>query len=99
MSDKQIRVGVIGLGKMGQPIARNLLKAGFPVTVHNRSSAATEAMVAAGATDGGSAKGVASGSDVIITSLPDPAAVRKVYLDADGPVSYTHLTLPTICSV
>jgi len=84
VSDKQIRVGVIGLGKMGQPIARNLLKAGFPVTVHNRSSAATEAIVAAGATDGGSAKGVASGSDVIITSLPDPAAVRKVYLDADG---------------
>lgn len=84
MSDVQLRVGVIGLGKMGQPISRNLLTKGFSVTVHNRSAAATEALVGEGATDGGSAQGVAVLADVIITSLPDPAAVRAVYLDEGG---------------
>ncbi|MDQ3657302.1 MAG: NAD(P)-dependent oxidoreductase [Chloroflexota bacterium] len=84
MGDAQIRVGVIGLGKMGQPITRNLLKKGFTVVVHNRSSGATEALVGEGATDGGSPHGVAQQADVIITSLPDPTAVRAVYLDQDG---------------
>ena len=84
MSDMQIRVGVIGLGKMGQPITRNLLKNGFTVVVHNRSSGSTEKLVGEGAKDGGSAQGVAQQADVIITSLPDPTAVRAVYLDKDG---------------
>jgi 3-hydroxyisobutyrate dehydrogenase len=84
MTDSKITVGVIGLGKMGKPITRNLLKAGFPVVVHNRSTSATEELVAAGATDGKNPRGVAEAADVIITSLPDPAAVRKVYLEADG---------------
>ncbi|MEJ7900234.1 MAG: NAD(P)-dependent oxidoreductase [Thermomicrobiales bacterium] len=84
MRDVQPRVGVIGLGKMGQPITRNLLKKGFTVVVHNRSSSATDKLVGEGATDGGSARGVAEQADVIITSLPDPNAVRAVYLDKDG---------------
>jgi 3-hydroxyisobutyrate dehydrogenase/2-hydroxy-3-oxopropionate reductase len=84
MTDVQYRVGVIGLGKMGQPITRNLLKNGFAVVVHNRSSGSTEKLVGEGATDGGSPRGVAGQADVIITSLPDPAAVRAVYLDTDG---------------
>lgn len=84
MSDATIRVGVIGLGKMGQPITRNLLKKGFTVVIHNRSSGPTEALVAEGATDGGSPQGVAQQADVILTSLPDPNAVRTVYLDKDG---------------
>jgi 3-hydroxyisobutyrate dehydrogenase len=84
MTDTSIKVGVIGLGKMGKPITRNLLKAGFAVTVHNRSAASTAEMVAAGAVDGGTPRGVAEASDVIITSLPDPAAVRAVYLEPDG---------------
>lgn len=84
MTDTSLKVGVIGLGKMGKPITRNLLKAGFSVTVNNRSAAATEEMVAAGAIDGGSPRGVAETADVIITSLPDPTAVRTVYLEPDG---------------
>jgi len=84
MSDTGTRVGVIGLGKMGQPMTRNLLKKGFAVVVHNRSAAPTEKLVGEGATDGDSPNGVASQADVIITSLPDPPAVRSVYLDADG---------------
>lgn len=87
MASESTRVGVIGLGKMGKPIARNLIKAGFAVVVHNRSSASTETIVAEGATDGGSPKGVAEQTDVVITSLPDPAAVRAVYLDGDGLVA------------
>ncbi len=84
MTEGTTRVGVIGLGKMGLPISRNLLKAGFPVTVHNRSRAAVETLVSEGATDGASAAGVASAAEVIITSLPDPPAVREVYLGEGG---------------
>jgi 3-hydroxyisobutyrate dehydrogenase len=69
---------------MGQPISRNLLAKGFPVVVHNRSAASTEKLVSEGARDGHSPKGVADASDVVITSLPDPSAVRDVYLGADG---------------
>lgn len=84
MADANVTVGVIGLGKMGKPISRNLLKAGFSVVVHNRSAQSTEELVSAGAVDGASPKGVSQAAQVIITSLPDPAAVRKVYLEADG---------------
>lgn len=87
MSSQQITVGVIGLGKMGKPMTRNLLKAGFTVVVHNRSQASTAEMVSAGAVDGGSPKGVADKADVVITSLPDPNAVKSVYQDADGLVA------------
>ena len=84
MSGTSIRVGVIGLGKMGQPITRNLLKAGFTVAVCNRSPGSTSKMVSEGAIDGANPRGVSEQADVVITSLPDPAAVRNVYLDADG---------------
>ena len=84
MTDAPVTVGVIGLGKMGKPITRNLLKAGFKVVVNNRSSAAVEELVAEGAVDGKDPKGVAEAADVIITSLPDPTAVRKVYLEPGG---------------
>ena len=80
-------VGVIGLGKMGKPIVSNLLKAGFPVTVHNRSQAAVETLVSEGAKDGKSPQGVAAVADVIITSLPDPDGVRDVYLGDQGLVA------------
>ena len=83
MSD-QLVVGVIGLGKMGKPMTRNLLKAGFTVVVHNRSAASTAEMVELGARDGGSPRGVAEVASIVLTSLPDPAAVRAVYLEADG---------------
>jgi 3-hydroxyisobutyrate dehydrogenase len=87
MSRQELSVGVIGLGKMGQPMTRNLLKAGFAVTVHNRSKGAVETLTGEGATDGGSPRGVAEQTDVIVTSLPDPAAVRDVYLGEDGLVA------------
>jgi 3-hydroxyisobutyrate dehydrogenase len=84
MSEQQRTVGVIGLGKMGKPISRNLLKKKFQVIVHNRSSEAVAILVDEGAVDGGSPAGVLAKADVVITSLPDPVAVRDVYLAPDG---------------
>lgn len=90
MTSEQMRVGVVGLGKMGKPMTRNLLAAGFDVTVHNRSSAAVEQLVEAGAVDGGDPKTIATVCDVVITSLPDPGAVRAVYLGNDGLVAHAR---------
>ncbi len=84
MATETIHVGVIGLGKMGKPMTRNLLRAGFDIVVHNRSKAAVGELVEAGAVDGKDPETVAGQCDVIITSLPDPASVRAVYLDSDG---------------
>ncbi len=87
MTAQQLRVGVIGLGKMGQPITRNLLKADFTVVVHNRSRQAVDTLVGEGAIDGGTSRGVAEQADAVVTSLPDPSAVRDVYLSSDGLVA------------
>lgn len=80
------RVGFIGLGIMGKPMAANLLKAGFPLTVFNRTRARMEALLRDGARPAGSAKEVASASDVIITMLPDSPDVREAILGRDGVV-------------
>ena len=85
-----LRVGVIGLGKMGKPMTRNLLKAGFEVIVHNRSPAAVTELVDSGAVDGRNPENVAGQCDIVITSLPDPPAVRAVYLDSNGLVSHAR---------
>jgi 2-hydroxy-3-oxopropionate reductase len=78
------RVGFIGLGIMGKPMCRNLLKAGFHLTVYSRSAANVEPMVAAGARAAGSPKEVAEVSDVVITMLPNSPQVREVALGAGG---------------
>jgi 2-hydroxy-3-oxopropionate reductase len=75
------KVGFIGLGVMGRPMARNLLAAGAALTVHNRSRAAQDALVAAGADGADSAAAVAAGADIIITMLADDQAVRAVLGD------------------
>lgn len=78
------RIGFIGLGIMGKPMALNLRRAGFPLVVHSRSRGPVEELLAAGAADGGSAKTVAQQSDVVITMLPDSPQVREVVLGANG---------------
>ncbi len=79
-----LKVGYIGLGLMGKSIARNILKAGFPVTVHNRSRAAVAELVAEGATEAFSAAEVAGAVDVVFTNLPDSPDVEKVVLGPGG---------------
>jgi 2-hydroxy-3-oxopropionate reductase len=79
-----MRVGVIGLGIMGAPMARNLLRAGHAVSVHGRTPARVEALVAAGATAAGSPAAVASEVDAVITMLPDTPDVEAVIGGPEG---------------
>ena len=79
-----LKVGYIGLGLMGKSIARNILKAGFPLVVHNRSRGAVEEMVAEGAAAAASPKEVAEQVDIVFTNLPDTPDVEKVVLGENG---------------
>jgi 2-hydroxy-3-oxopropionate reductase len=77
-------VGMIGLGIMGRPMARNLVKAGYPVVVHSRSQGPVDELVAAGAKRGSSPRDVAGQVDVCITMLPNSPEVELVALGKDG---------------
>jgi 2-hydroxy-3-oxopropionate reductase len=81
------RVGFIGLGIMGRPMARHLLDAGFPLTVHSRSPAPVDELVGAGAARAGSPAEVAAASDVVVTMLPDTPDVELVLFGPDGVAS------------
>ena len=85
-----LNVGYIGLGLMGKSIARNILKAGFPLTVHNRSRAAVEELVAEGAAAANSPKEVAEQVDVVFTNLPDTPDVENVVLGENGILEGAH---------
>ncbi len=80
----QTRVGFIGLGIMGKPMAKNLHRAGFPLVVHNRSHASVDELVKLGATSATSPQEVASMADVIITMLPNSPDVEQVVLGPAG---------------
>jgi len=79
-----MRVGVIGLGIMGAPMARNLLRAGHAVTVHSRTRARVDALVADGATAADSPAAVAAVVDAVVTMLPDTPDVRAVIAGPAG---------------
>ena len=81
------RVGFIGLGIMGAPMARHLLAAGFPLTVHSRSPGPVDALVDAGAERATSPAEVARVSDIVVTMLPDTPDVEHVMLGDDGVVA------------
>ena len=78
------RIGYIGLGLMGKAIASNLLRAGFELTVHNRSRAAVEELVSLGASEAMSPQQVAAASELVITNLPDSPDVEAVVLGSEG---------------
>jgi 2-hydroxy-3-oxopropionate reductase len=85
MASEQLpSVGFIGLGIMGQPMARNLLRAGYRVVVRDIVAAAVEALVVEGAEGGGSPRDVAERTDILITMLPDSPEVEAVYAGVDG---------------
>jgi 2-hydroxy-3-oxopropionate reductase len=79
-----IVIGFIGLGIMGKPMARNLLKAGYSLVVHNRSRGAVEELSKEGAQAAASAQEVAARSEVVITMLPDSPDVEAVYAGRNG---------------
>ncbi len=79
-----LAVGFIGLGVMGQPMALNILRAGLPLTVYNRTAARCEPLLAAGAQHAGSPADVARASTVTITMLSDSPDVEQVVLGPEG---------------
>ncbi|MFN8234007.1 MAG: 2-hydroxy-3-oxopropionate reductase [Actinomycetota bacterium] len=81
------RVAFIGLGIMGRPMARRVLEAGFPLTVHSRSQGPVDELVGEGASRAGSPAEAASRADVVITMLPDTPDVEHVVLGDDGVAS------------
>ena len=78
------KIGFIGLGIMGKPMAKNLIKAGFPLVVHNRSRTKVDELVKEGATAATSGKEVASAADIVITMLPNSPDVELVALGPNG---------------
>ena len=78
------RIGFIGLGIMGNPMSKNLVKAGHEVTVWNRTASRMDDAVASGAKPADSAKKAALGKEIIITIVTDSAAVEEVILGTSG---------------
>lgn len=78
------RVGFVGLGIMGAPMAQNLLKAGFEVTVWNRTSSKCDPLVASGAKGADSPAGVAAASEVTVSCVTNSADVEEVVLGPSG---------------
>jgi 2-hydroxy-3-oxopropionate reductase len=89
MADKPV-LGFIGLGLMGKSMARNLLKAGYPLVVHNRSRAAADELAAEGAQAASSPAEVARQVEMVFTCLPDSPDVELVALGADGIIAAAH---------
>ena len=85
-----LKIGYIGLGLMGKPIARNILKAGFDLTVHNRSRESVRELVGEGAHEAYSPKEVAQQVDVVFTNLPDSPDVELVALGEEGIFEGAH---------
>ncbi len=79
-----MRIGFIGLGIMGKPMAKNLLKAGYTVVAYDIAATALQDVVAAGAEEGTSPADVASRSEIVITMLPNSPHVRQVVLGENG---------------
>ena len=80
------KIGFIGLGVMGKPMAKHLVAAGHTLTVHNRSRGAVDELAATGATGARSPAEVAKASTIVITMLPDTPDVERVLTGPDGVV-------------
>jgi 3-hydroxyisobutyrate dehydrogenase len=79
-----MNISFIGLGTMGAPMAQNLLKAGFSVTVHNRTRSKEEPLESQGAKRAASPKEAAKDADVVITNVSDTPDVEEVILGENG---------------
>ena len=79
-----MRVGFIGLGRMGFPMARNLIKAGYSVVAHNRSRGAVDRLVALGAQSASTPAEVARSVEILVTCVLTPEQVEQIYLGPEG---------------
>jgi 2-hydroxy-3-oxopropionate reductase len=84
------KIGYIGLGIMGKPMARNIMKAGYEMVVHNRSRESVHELVGEGAIEAHSPAEVAEQVDVIFTNLPDSPDVELVALGEQGIIQGAH---------
>ena len=80
-------IGFIGLGNLGTPVAKNIRKAGFTITVYDANETATRSLVKTGARPAGSPREVAAVSDVIFSCVPGPREVEQIALGPDGILS------------
>ena len=85
-----LKVGYIGLGIMGKPIAKNIMKAGYPMVVYNRSRAAVDELAEMGAEPTSNPAEAAKKADVIFTNLPDSPDVELVALGKEGIIEGCH---------
>lgn len=86
MAEKQ-KIGWIGLGKMGVPMSQNLVKAGYPVTVYNRTKDKTKALASAGAAVADSPQALAKACDVVISMISDDPVLESVSYGEKGAFS------------
>lgn len=85
------RLGFIGLGTMGSLMCRNLLKAGYPMTIWNRTPSKMEALVSLGAKAAASPEEVAKRSDIVIIMVDDAADVEAVVTNPNGVIEGARL--------
>lgn len=86
-------LGFIGVGRMGDPMVRNLLKAGFEVSVYDTNAAAAQALAAEGAHVAPSVKDLASTAEVVLASLPTPDVVKRVALGPGGVIEGSRVKI------
>jgi 2-hydroxy-3-oxopropionate reductase len=84
IANRKLQIGFIGLGIMGKPMAENLIKAGYALTVYDVVPERLDAVVKAGARAGASSKDVAAKSQIVITMLPNSPDVKEAVLGAAG---------------
>ncbi|WP_317319599.1 2-hydroxy-3-oxopropionate reductase [Subdoligranulum variabile] len=84
-----MKIGFIGLGIMGKPMAKNLLKAGYPLLVNNRSQAPMQELAACGAIPATQAE-IGENCDVVLTMLPNSPQVKQVMLGENGVAAHMH---------
>jgi len=77
-------IGFIGLGVMGKPMAKNLMKAGYSLCVYDIVHEPVKELVQAGAKAARSAREVGAKADIVITIVPSSKEVQEVYLNEDG---------------
>lgn len=93
---KKIRVGFIGLGLMGNPMAHNILKRGYPLFVYNRTIEKTKEFKSLGATVCNSPTLLAKECDVIISMITGPEDVKQVHLGKNGTINSAHPNLVVV---
>src|SRR5262245_52258028 len=93
-----MKIAFIGLGHMGEPMARNLIKAGHALAVFDLAREPVRRLVAAGATATASAREAASGAEMVVSMVPSSPHVRAVYLGADGVLAGVARGVPLVDS-